>query len=87
MFFQLVTYMCFIHVFHTGKWAGVISNTRITHATPAAAYAHLADRDWEAVVPDDVEGAEDPDCMDAADQLVNLEGNRNLRVCRFNMER
>ncbi|XP_013109653.1 membrane-bound alkaline phosphatase [Stomoxys calcitrans] len=37
-----------------GKWAldsgrqvGLITNTRITHATPAGLYAHVADRDWE----------------------------------------
>ena len=45
-------------------WAtGVVSTARITHATPAAAYAHTANRDWEATAP---EG-----CRDIADQLVN----------------
>jgi alkaline phosphatase len=43
-----------------GLSAGVVSTARITHATPAATYAHTANRDWEtdsnrpagATVPD-----------------------------------
>jgi len=31
-----------------GKSVGVVSTARITHATPAAAYAHAAVRDWES---------------------------------------
>ena len=31
-----------------GKQIGVISTARLTHATPAFAYAHSADRNWEA---------------------------------------
>ena len=31
-----------------GKAIGVVSTARITHATPAATYAHTAVRDWEA---------------------------------------
>jgi alkaline phosphatase len=31
-----------------GKSTGVVSTARITHATPAALYAHTAVRDWEA---------------------------------------
>ena len=30
-----------------GKDIGFVTNTRITHATPAALYAHVADRAWE----------------------------------------
>lgn len=30
-----------------GKSTGVISTARITHATPAATYAHISNRDWE----------------------------------------
>lgn len=32
----------------SGRSTGVISTARITHATPAAAYAHTPDRDWES---------------------------------------
>ncbi|XP_061397475.1 membrane-bound alkaline phosphatase-like [Musca vetustissima] len=30
-----------------GKSAGVVTTTRVTHASPAGAYAHIAERDWE----------------------------------------
>jgi len=30
-----------------GKATGVVTTTRVTHATPAGYYAHSADRDWE----------------------------------------
>ncbi|KAL8583357.1 hypothetical protein ACOMHN_035339 [Nucella lapillus] len=30
-----------------GKSVGIVTNTRITHATPAGAYAHTPDRNWE----------------------------------------
>jgi len=31
-----------------GKATGVVSTARVTHATPAANYAHTTERDWEA---------------------------------------
>ena len=51
-----------------GLATGVVSTARITHATPAAAYAHAANRDWEndaAVARDRGDG-----CIDIARQLV-----------------
>jgi alkaline phosphatase len=53
----------------TGRATGVISTARITHATPAATYAHTADRDWEAdskLTPE----ARAAGCIDIARQLV-----------------
>lgn len=50
-----------------GKATGIISNARITHATPAAAYAHAASRYWEGDVDmKDVTGG----CRDIAQQLI-----------------
>lgn len=49
---------------------GIITTTRVTHATPAAAYAHTPGRDWEAdsdMLPNDRK----PGCKDIADQLVH----------------
>ncbi len=46
-----------------GLATGVVSTARITHATPAASYAHTANRDWENSA---TEG-----CTDIAQQLVN----------------
>ncbi len=57
--------------FISGKKVGIITTTRITHATPAAAYAHVADRNWEGYntnnfgVNQTREG-----CLDIAHQLV-----------------
>jgi alkaline phosphatase len=53
-----------------GKATGVISTARITHATPAAAYAHTPVRDWESSkeLPEEAKAA---GCKDIADQLVN----------------
>ena len=33
---------------HAGKHTGVVTTARLTHATPAANYAHTAVRDWES---------------------------------------
>ena len=52
-----------------GRATGVVSTARITHATPAAAYAHVANRDWE----NDSElpvAAKTEGCIDIARQLV-----------------
>jgi alkaline phosphatase len=54
-----------------GQSTGVVTTTRITHATPAATYGHLPERDWEA----DMEIPEKqraPDCVDLARQLVEF---------------
>ena len=52
-----------------GLATGIISTARITHATPAAAYAHTVGRDWEADtnLPEDAVGT----CADIASQLVD----------------
>lgn len=53
-----------------GRATGIISTARITHATPAATYAHTPSRDWEndAVLPPEAKTA---GCLDIAAQLVN----------------
>lgn len=54
-----------------GKATGIVSTARLTHATPAATYAHSADRDWE----DDKElpaAARAAGCDDIASQFVAL---------------
>lgn len=55
-----------------GLSTGVISTARITHATPAAAYAKSAERNWEDI-SDMTEQAIAGGCIDIADQLVNFE--------------
>lgn len=56
-----------------GMATGVVTTARITHATPAAAYAHAAKRDWED--PSDMpKEALEEGCTDIASQLVWFEG-------------
>lgn len=45
-----------------GRATGIVSTARIVHATPAAAYAHTANRNWESSAPDG--------CTDIASQLI-----------------
>jgi len=53
-----------------GRATGVVTTTRVTHASPAGTYAHTAMRDWESDA-DVAEAEEDPQkCMDIAKQLV-----------------
>jgi alkaline phosphatase len=54
-----------------GLSTGVVTTARLTHATPAAVYAHAPDRNWEAdaLVP---EGARKSGCKDIARQLVEF---------------
>ncbi len=50
---------------------GIITTTRITHATPAAAYAHVPDRNWETYNTRDFGGNQTQEgCLDIAHQLV-----------------
>lgn len=52
-----------------GKWTGLISTARITHASPAASYAASAERLWEgdSYQPPEVRGK----CKDIAQQLID----------------
>ncbi|XP_045772643.1 membrane-bound alkaline phosphatase-like [Maniola jurtina] len=50
-----------------GKSTGIVTTTRVTHASPAAAYAHSADRKWEADADLPRQGLR---CEDIASQLV-----------------
>lgn len=52
-----------------GLATGIVTTTRITHATPAAAYAHTVGRNWESDV-DLPQSAKDQGCIDIARQLI-----------------
>ena len=62
-----------------GKAAGVVTTTRVTHATPAGAYAHTAYRDWEGDedMPADAAKA---GCKDIARQLIEAPDALRLDV-------
>lgn len=54
---------------------GIVTTTRLTHATPAAAYAHVPNRNWEG---DANLGAAGAGCKDIALQLI--EDNPDIQV-------
>jgi len=61
-----------------GRATGVVSTARITHATPAATYAHTANRDWES--DKELGDAAAQGCKDIADQLVNWSAGDGFEV-------
>ena len=61
-----------------GLSTGIVTTTRITHATPAATYAKSADRNWEDI-SDMPEEAVAKGCEDIASQLVNFDTNLEAR--------
>ncbi|XP_053378460.1 alkaline phosphatase-like [Mercenaria mercenaria] len=54
--------------FFTAKSVGLVTTTRVTHATPAALYAHTPERNWENDANFD-DGA--GNCTDIASQLID----------------
>jgi alkaline phosphatase len=62
-----------------GLDVGIVTTTRVTHATPAATFTHSADRNWEsdANLPDAARAA---GCVDIARQLVESPDGARLRV-------
>ena len=71
------------------KWAqeaskatGIVTTTRITHASPAGIYAHTSHRDWEtiAAIPASCRNATKNAVLDIAQQFVTNEVSKNLKV-------
>jgi alkaline phosphatase len=62
-----------------GLATGVVTNTTITHATPAACYAHAPDRDWEfdGALSEEARAAGFPDL---ARQLVEFSAGDGIEV-------
>ena len=63
----------------SGLATGVVTNTRITHATPAATYAHSVERNWEGDADMPVQ-AREQGCIDIARQLVDFSIGRGIDV-------
>ena len=61
-----------------GYATGIVTTTDITHATPAANYAHSPDRGWQvdAALPAEARGK----CMDIASQFVALPAGNGVDV-------
>ncbi|XP_053648046.1 alkaline phosphatase-like [Cherax quadricarinatus] len=60
-----------------GKHTGFVTTTRVTHATPAALYAHSPNRDWEC---DTKLGKLGHGCRDIAKQLVENAPGKDVKV-------
>jgi alkaline phosphatase len=62
-----------------GLSTGIVTTTRLTHATPAATYAHSPDRDWErdTQLP---EKAVQAGCADIARQFVEFNEGNGIEV-------
>ncbi|VVC29117.1 Alkaline-phosphatase-like, core domain,Alkaline phosphatase-like, alpha/beta/alpha,Alkaline [Cinara cedri] len=64
-----------------GKAVGLVTTARVTHASPAGLYAHVASREWE---DDGMSGKEnEPDvskCDDIAKQLVTGHPGKDIKV-------
>lgn len=58
-----------IQTYLAGKSVGIVTTTRVQHATPASSYAHSASRKWysDADMP---EAAKRDNCTDIASQLL-----------------
>lgn len=63
-----------------GKGTGIVTTTRVTHATPAGTYAHVANRDWEDDQAQSLDGVDSSTCDDIAEQLVNNSPGKNFKV-------
>jgi alkaline phosphatase len=62
-----------------GIWAGVVTTTTVTHATPGGCYAHTPERNWESdaqLSP----GARTADFPDIARQLVEFSHGDGIHV-------
>ncbi|KXJ70903.1 hypothetical protein RP20_CCG022131 [Aedes albopictus] len=64
----------------SGMATGVVTNARITHATPAGAYASVANRDWEDDSAVTSGGCDATKYPDVAQQLVHGEVGKKLNV-------
>ena len=62
-----------------GMSTGTVSTARLTHATPAANYAHTANRDWESDA-DLSDEAKQNGCTDIAAQLLAFPYGNGLEV-------
>ncbi|XP_044759337.1 membrane-bound alkaline phosphatase-like isoform X2 [Coccinella septempunctata] len=62
------------------KWTGLVTTTRVTHASPAGLFSHTAHKDWESDA-DLVKHKKDPaHCPDIGRQLIESKVGSNFHV-------
>ncbi|CAG9789035.1 unnamed protein product [Diatraea saccharalis] len=64
----------------SGKDVGIVTTTRITHASPSGAYARIADRNWEHDGQVRAAGYDPTRCPDIAHQLIHTEPGKSFKV-------
>lgn len=64
---------------HAGLGTGLVTTTRVTHATPGASFGHSADRYWESDTDMSAE-AKAAGCTDLARQLVEFDHGDGVDV-------
>ncbi|XP_022213731.1 alkaline phosphatase [Drosophila obscura] len=62
------------------KSAGLVTTTRVTHASPAGVYAHTSNRDFESDFDVNSFGENSSRCPDIAQQLIDGDVGKRLRV-------
>lgn len=71
-----------------GKSVGIVTTTRVNHATPSAAYAHSVDRDWYSDNEMPAEALQSG-CKDIARQLFenipNIDVSQKYSFLNHNM--
>jgi hypothetical protein len=71
----------FVWIFKdAGKSTGIVTTTRITHASPSGAYAHVANREWENDAQVEHSNLSPALCPDIAKQLVVNDPGKNIKV-------
>lgn len=63
-----------------GKGTGIVTTSRVTHASPSGAFAHVANREWECDADVESFGNDPRSCDDIARQLVHGEPGKNFKV-------
>lgn len=63
-----------------GKGTGIVTTSRVTHASPSGAFAHVANREWECDADVERYGNDPRSCDDIARQLVHGETGKNFKV-------
>jgi len=63
-----------------GMGVGIVTTTRITHATPAAMYAHSPARDWESNDRSYAIENRKSGCLDIASQMVAFPGGMDVML-------
>lgn len=64
-----------------GMSTGIVTTTRVTHATPASAFAHSVDRDWESDSEKEETAKDDAtSCKDIALQLIEYAYGDGIEV-------